>query len=254
VNKSGERPAMISLQGVCKSYGGALILKETSLVVAAAERLAIVGPSGCGKSTLLRTMIGLVTPDRGMVTINGVRLSEESLNAVRLRIGYVIQDGGLFPHLTNERNVTLVARHRGWSESRIQKRIDELANLVHVDRTRLARYPSQLSGGERQRVGLMRALMLDPDVLLLDEPMGALDPIVRARLQDELLEVMNRLEKCVVLVTHDMFEASKFGQRIAVMRDGKIVQIADLKTLTNHPADPFVVEFLRAQRTEAFTA
>jgi osmoprotectant transport system ATP-binding protein len=245
---------VISLDGVSKSYDGHVVLAPTSLTVGAAERLAIVGPSGCGKSTLLRTIIGIVTPDTGVVTIGGTVLTPSTVNALRLRIGYVIQDGGLFPHLTNAENVTLLARRRGRAPADIEKRIGELAELVHVDRALLARYPLQTSGGERQRVGMMRALMLDPDVLLLDEPMAALDPMVRAKLQDDLLEVVRRLSKCVVLVTHDMAEAAMFGESIAVMRRGRIVQRGALRSLVETPADPFVVEFMRAQRgVERFT-
>jgi osmoprotectant transport system ATP-binding protein len=239
---------MISLEGVRKSYGGTVVLAPTSLEVGAAARLAIVGPSGCGKSTLLRSIVGLVVPDQGTVTIGGTVLTPETARSLRLRIGYVIQEGGLFPHLTNDANVRLLASRRGWSQARIEERVEALARLVGVGRALLSRYPLQSSGGERQRVGLMRALMLDPDVLLLDEPMAALDPIVRARLQNELLEVMNQLSKCVVLVTHDMFEAALLGEQIAVMRAGHIVQKGTLRDLIDRPSDPFVVEFLEAQR------
>jgi len=239
---------MISLAGVSKSYGGAVVLAPTSLEVGAAERLAIVGPSGCGKSTLLRSIVGIVVPDRGSIAIAGTTLTPTTAPSLRLRIGYVIQDGGLFPHLTGEANVALLAGRRGWPRERIEARVGELARLVGVERTLLARYPLQMSGGERQRVALMRALMLDPDVLLLDEPMGALDPMVRARLQDELLAIMNVLGKTVVLVTHDMYEAAMFGRRIAVMRAGRIVQLGTVRDLLDRPADPFVAEFLGAQR------
>jgi osmoprotectant transport system ATP-binding protein len=239
---------VISLEGVCKSYDGTVVLAPTTLEVGAAERLAIVGPSGCGKSTLLRSIVGLVAPDRGAITVGGTVLSPATAGSLRLRIGYVIQEGGLFPHLTNDANVRLLASRRGWSRARIDMRVGELAELVGVSQTLLARYPLQSSGGERQRVGMMRALMLDPDVLLLDEPMAALDPIVRARLQKELLEVMNRLSKCVVLVTHDMVEAALLGEQIAVMRQGRIVQKGTLRDLLDRPSDPFVVEFLEAQR------
>jgi osmoprotectant transport system ATP-binding protein len=239
---------MISVVGVSKSYGSTVVLAPTWLEVGEGERLAIVGPSGCGKSTLLRTIVGLVAPDRGTISIGGAALTPATAATVRLRIGYVIQEGGLFPHLTSAENVALLAGRRGWEATRIESRVEELARLVRVAPALLARYPLQLSGGERQRVGLMRALMLDPDVLLLDEPMGALDPLVRARLQDELLDVMNRLKKSVVLVTHDMYEAALFGHRLAVMRAGHIVQEGTLRDLAETPADPFVVEFLRAQR------
>jgi osmoprotectant transport system ATP-binding protein len=245
---------VISLERVSKSYDGHVVLAPTTMSVGAAERLAIVGPSGCGKSTLLRTIIGIVTPDTGVVKIGGTVLGPTTVDALRLRVGYVIQDGGLFPHLTNAENVTLLARRRGRAPAAIESRVRELAALVHVDQGLLSRYPLQTSGGERQRVGLMRALMLDPDVLLLDEPMAALDPMVRAHLQDDLLKVVRRLSKCVVLVTHDMAEAAMFGERIVVMRGGHVVQEGALRSLIDTPADPFVVEFMRAQRgLERFT-
>jgi len=239
---------MISVAGVTKSYDGVVVLAPTSFEVGAAQRLALVGPSGCGKSTLLRSIVGIVVPDAGTIRIGGTVLTPASANDLRLRMGYVIQDGGLFPHLTNMGNVTLLARRRGWSAARIDARVRELAQLVDVEVGLLSRYPLQTSGGERQRIGLMRALMLDPDVLLLDEPMAALDPMVRARLQDDLLTVMSSLAKCVVLVTHDVAEAALFGQRIAVMKAGRIVQMGAIDELIDAPADPFVVEFLRAQR------
>jgi osmoprotectant transport system ATP-binding protein len=239
---------MIALEGVCKSYDGTVVLAPTSLRVGAAERLAIVGPSGCGKSTLLRSIVGLVVPDRGTITIGETVLTPATAERLRLRIGYVIQEGGLFPHLTHDANVRLLARRRGWPPSRIDARVRELAELVGVSQALLGRYPLQASGGERQRVALMRALMLDPDVLLLDEPMAALDPLVRARLQDELLAVMKRLAKCVVLVTHDLAEAALLGQRLVVMRQGHVVQQGTLKDLFETPGEPFVSEFLEAQR------
>jgi osmoprotectant transport system ATP-binding protein len=239
---------MISVAGVRKSYGSVVALAATSLDVASGERLALVGPSGCGKSTILRLIVGIAVPDGGAIVIGGTPLTPATAPSLRLRIGYVIQEGGLFPHLTAEENVTLLARRRGWSAERIASRVGDLAQLTRVAPPLLSRYPLQLSGGQRQRVGLMRALMLDPDVLLLDEPMGALDPMVRAQLQDDLLEVMNRLAKSVIFVTHDVYEAALFGHRIAVMREGRIVQVGTMRSLVETPADPFVGAFLRAQR------
>jgi len=160
----------------------------------------------------------------------------------------VIQDGGLFPHLTCEDNVTLVARRRGWARERVEARVEELAELARLPRATLARYPAQLSGGQRQRVGIMRALMLDPEVLLFDEPLGALDPMVRAQLQDDLKSIFARLGKTVLLVTHDMAEAACLGDSIALMKDGRIVQIGSVRALLDTPAEPFVRDFLRAQR------
>jgi osmoprotectant transport system ATP-binding protein len=239
---------VLSLTGVTKSYGGRTVLAPTTLEVPRGECLALIGPSGCVKSTLIRLVIGLITPDAGTVRVGDVVVDERSAPAVRLRVGYVIQDGGLFPHLTCAANVALVARRRGWSEDKVDARLAELADLAHLPRAALARYPQEMSGGQRQRVGLMRALMLDPEVLLLDEPLGALDPMVRTRLQDDLKDIFGRLAKTVLLVTHDMAEAASLGDAIALMRDGRVVQKGTARELLDSPAEPFVAEFLRAQR------
>jgi len=212
------------------------------------ETLALIGPSGCGKSTMLRLIVGLLRPDRGRVLIGGSRMTPESRRALQLRIGYVIQEGGLFPHLTAAENVALVARDQGWPEDRVRVRIDELLELTQIQRTLLPRYPGQLSGGQRQRVALMRALMLDPEVLLLDEPLTALDPMIRSDLQRELKEVFQRLRKTVLFVTHDMAEAAFVAGEMAIMRAGKILQRGAFRDLVRNPADPFVTEFIRAQR------
>ena len=237
---------MIELEGITKRYGEKLVLRPTTLTVPQRTCLVLVGPSGCGKSTLLRLILGLLTPDAGRVVVGGVVLTNATKLAVRRRPGYVIQDGGLFPHLTATDNVILLARQIGWDKERIGARLDELATLVELDATLLRRYPAQLSGGQKQRVGIMRALMLDPQVLLLDEPMGALDPVVRARLQKDLKRIFSELGKTVVLVTHSLDEAAYFGQDIALMREGKILQRGSLRELTESPADPFVREFVEA--------
>ena len=197
-------------------------------------------------------MLGLVVPDSGTVKVGETVVTAESARGVRRRVGYVIQDGGLFPHLTADENVTLVARLPDGSKgAAIRERVRELAELVRLPEALLARYPLALSGGERQRVGLMRALMLDPDVLLLDEPLGALDPIVRARLQEDLRDVFQKLGKSVLLVTHDMAEAAYLADAIVVMRDGALLQRGTMKDLSSSPAHPFVAEFVGAQRTLA---
>jgi osmoprotectant transport system ATP-binding protein len=239
---------VVSLSDVTKSYAGKRVLSPTTLAVERGACLALIGPSGCGKSTLLRVVIGLVVPDAGTVRVGDVVVSDASVYDVRLRVGYVIQDGGLFPHLSCEENVALVARRRGWAPERVTKRVDELAELARLPRETLGRFPAQLSGGQRQRVGIMRALMLDPEVLLFDEPLGALDPMVRAQLQDDLKQIFGNLGKTVLLVTHDMAEAARFGNSIALMKDGAIVQRGTIKELLEAPADPFVREFLQAQR------
>jgi osmoprotectant transport system ATP-binding protein len=212
----------------------------------------LIGPSGCGKSTLLRLMIGLIVPDEGAVRFDGTRLARQSIRAARHRMGYVIQEGGLFPHLTGRANAALLARHLGWSAARIDDRLAELADLVQLPPDRLGQYPTELSGGQRQRVSLMRALMLDPDVLLLDEPLGALDPMIRADLQSDLRDIFRTLGKTVVLVTHDMGEAGYFADRIVLLRDGRVVQTGPLDDLVERPAEPFVEAFIRAQRQTVF--
>ncbi len=240
---------LVLLDGVEKSFAGRPVIRTTTLHASAGERLALIGPSGCGKSTLLRMIMGLVVPDAGRVTVAGTAVTEASARLVRRSIGYVIQDGGLFPHLTAEDNVTLVARLDRWAPARQRARVRELAELARLPEALLGRWPSELSGGERQRVGLMRALMLDPAVLLLDEPLGALDPIVRARLQTDLRAAFEALGKCVVLVTHDMAEAAYLASSIAVVHDGAIVQRGTMKDLAFAPDHPFVRELLGAQRT-----
>jgi osmoprotectant transport system ATP-binding protein len=208
----------------------------------------LIGPSGCGKSTLLRLIIGLIAPDHGEIRLHELPVIPETHARVRMRIGYVIQEGGLFPHLTAAENASLKARDLGWSPTRIGERLHELAGLTRFSSDLFERYPAQLSGGQRQRIGLMRALMLDPEVLLMDEPLGALDPIIRSRLQTELKQIFQRLNKTVVLVTHDMAEAAYLGDQIALMNEGGVIQHGTLKELLERPAHPFVEEFIRAQR------
>jgi osmoprotectant transport system ATP-binding protein len=224
-------------------------LVDVSLRVEVGECVAVIGPSGCGKSTLLRLAAGLIAPDRGRILINDLELRPDTLMQARQRIGYVIQSGGLFPHLNALDNVALAARYRKREPKWIETRIAELAELVQLPVATLSRYPKDLSGGQRQRVSLMRALMLDPDVLLLDEPLGALDPMVRHGLQEELRSLFARLHKSVLLVTHDMAEAAFFSRHIALMRSGRIVQQGAYEDLALAPTDAFVSEFVRAQRT-----
>jgi osmoprotectant transport system ATP-binding protein len=181
--------------------------------------------------------------------IDHIPLTVERLPALRQRMGYVIQDGGLFPHLTARQNVELLARHLGRPRDRISARTDELAALTHFPTDGLDRFPAQLSGGQRQRVSLMRALALDPDLLLLDEPLGALDPLIRAGLQADLKQIFSSLQKTVVLVTHDLGEAGFLGDRLVLLRDGAIVQAGTLAELVRAPADPFVTRFINAQRS-----
>jgi len=239
---------MIELKGVYKSYDGSIVLEKLDLTIAAGRTAVLIGPSGCGKSTLLRLMIGLVRPDAGSVTIAGTDLTEATALEVRRTLGYVIQDGGLFPHFTARDNVILMARYLRWNRARINNRLAELAELTRFPSDGLDRFPAQLSGGQCQRVSLMRALMLDPCVILLDEPLGSLDPMVRAELQAELRAIFRSLGKTVVMVTHDLAEAGWFGHEILLMRQGRIVQRGSLRELREQPAEPFVTQFVRAQR------
>ncbi|MGH8727533.1 MAG: ATP-binding cassette domain-containing protein [Burkholderiales bacterium] len=240
---------MISVENVSKAFDTQAALLPTTLRFKSGTTTVLIGPSGCGKSTLLRLIAGLLSPDGGRLAIDGVDLTVERVDETRHAIGYVIQDGGLFPHLTALGNVTLLARYLKRPANWIAERIEYLSALVNIPREALARYPQQLSGGQRQRISLMRALMLDPPLMLLDEPLGALDPIVRAELQTELRTIFDDLGKTVVFVTHDMNEAAYFADDIVLMRDGEVVQHGTLDDLLKHPADPFVLEFIHAQRS-----
>ncbi|MEO6025131.1 MAG: ATP-binding cassette domain-containing protein [Burkholderiales bacterium] len=244
--KSDSSP--IQLYDVRKSFNGHDALAPVTLSFRSATTTVLIGPSGCGKSTLLRVMMGLIQPSAGQVEISGVKLTHQNALALRHGIGYVIQDGGLFPHLSAASNVTLLARHLNWTEQKIVARVQQLAALVRLELGTLQRYPRELSGGQQQRVALMRALMLDPPILLLDEPLGALDPVIRFELQEELKAIFSQLKKTVVMVTHDMSEAAFFGDEIILMRAGHIVQRGAPMDLLERPADAFVTAFIRAQR------
>ena len=240
---------MLALRNIAKRYGPLQALHPISLEFLPQSTTVLIGPSGCGKSTILRLLVGLVTPDSGTVEVDGRPLTPGNVLEMRHRMGYVIQDGGLFPHLTARDNVTLLARHLKWEKDRIAARVDELRQLTDFPETGLDRFPAQLSGGQMQRVSLMRALMLDPAVLLLDEPLGALDPMIRASLQGDLRDIFRELRKSVVMVTHDIGEAGFFGDKIVLMREGRIIQKGTLTELVNAPADVFVTQFINAQRS-----
>lgn len=234
---------MITLNGVSKRYGDRTAVHPVDLTFGAGEVTALIGPSGCGKSTLLRLILGLIEPSTGEVTLDGTAVKRETATEVRRKVGYVVQDGGLFPHLTARRNVTLMADHLSRSVD-----LDRLTELTRFPKDGLDRFPTELSGGQRQRVGLMRALALDPAILLMDEPLGALDPLVRSGLQRDLKELFTKLGKTVVIVTHDLAEAAYLGDRIVLLSEGKVVQQGTLDDLRERPAAPFVTEFLQAQR------
>ena len=237
----------LELREVVKRFGDAPALGPVSLQVAQGERLALVGPSGSGKSTALRLLMGLLTPEGGAALFQGLPIGPGDWER-RRRLGYVVQGGGLFPHFTARENVTLVARHLRWEAHRIAERLGDLAALARISPELLGRYPRELSGGQAQRVSLMRALMLEPEVLLLDEPMGALDPVTRAELQRDLRAAFQELGKTVILVTHDLAEASYLADRLALLREGRVVQVAPLATMRSAPADPYVTRFLEAYR------
>ncbi len=240
---------MLSLADISRSFDGIPAVRSFSLEVDEGQTTVLLGPSGCGKSTVLRLVIGLLEPDSGTIEFNGERVSPEAVLMMRHKMGYVIQEGGLFPHLTTRDNLSLMASHLGWTPGRIADRLAELTELTQFPTDGLARYPAQLSGGQRQRVSLMRALMLDPELLLMDEPLGALDPMIRADLQEELKSIFKRLNKTVLLVTHDLGEAAYLGDTIVLMRRGGMVQQGTLADLLKRPADPFVTRFIRAQRS-----
>ena len=244
--------ALVELNGVSKSYGATAALHPTDLAFARGKTTVLIGPSGCGKSTLLRLIIRLLDPDDGTVRFDGQAITPANISELRRRIGYVIQDGGLFPHLTARKNVLLMASHLKWTTDKMNSRLAELCALTRFPEAALDRFPLELSGGQRQRISLMRALMLSPELLLLDEPLGALDPLVRAALQKDLKEIFQRLEQTAILVTHDLAEAAYLGDEIVLMNEGRIVQKGTLSELKEQPASSFVSEFVSAHRSVAF--
>lgn len=239
---------MLILSSVSKRYGDTMALAPTDLQVPSGKTIVLIGPSGCGKSTLLRLIVGLIQPNSGTITLRGTTLTPANLLHMRQRMGYVIQEGGLFPHLTVRDNVTVMARYLQRDGDWIVRRLAELAQLVRLPLKLMSRLPAELSGGQCQRVSLMRALMLDPELLLLDEPLGSLDPMIRYELQQELKSIFAKLGKTVVMVTHDIAEAAFFGHTLVLMREGRIVQTGPFKALARTPAEPFVTQFINAQR------
>ena len=240
---------MFEFENVTKSYGETVVLESMSLIFQTNQTTAIIGRSGCGKSTVLRLMVGLLQPDGGCIRFDGEAINNNNLITIRRRVGYIIQDGGLFPHLTGFENVALLASHLSWPKKKIEDRVDELLQLTRLTSEQLLRYPAQMSGGQRQRVSIIRALMLDPAVMLLDEPFAALDPIVRYELQEDLAAIFNQLHKTVIIVTHDMAEAAFFAKRLVMMDVGKIIQTGSLTEFINHPASELVSTFMTCQRS-----
>jgi len=242
--------ATVEFRHVSKAYGPQGAVVDLSLLVPAGDICVLVGPSGCGKTTSLKMVNRLVEPTSGQVLIDGQDVMKIEVTELRRRIGYVIQQIGLFPHQTIAENVGTVPRLMGWDKRRTQRRTEELLELVGLDPARVRnRYPSQLSGGERQRVGVARAMAAEPPVMLMDEPFGAVDPIVRERLQNEFLRLHRQLGTTVLFVTHDIDEAIKMGTRVAVMQQGgHLAQYAPPTELLAHPASEFVSRFVGVDR------
>ena len=243
--------AMISLEDVEKRYSGASTpaVGDLSLDIEEGETVALVGPSGCGKTTTLKMINRLIEPTGGRIVLDGTNVLEQDPVQLRRGIGYVIQHTGLLPHRTIRQNMATVPHLVGWDDTRIGDRIDELLEIFDLDRELLDRYPAELSGGQRQRVGVARALAADPPVMLMDEPFAAVDPIVRARLQDQFLDIKARLRKTIVFVTHDVDEAIKLSDRMAILNVGGVLeQFAPPETVLREPANDFVRDFVGAER------
>ena len=241
----------VSFQHVSKRYGanGAAAVEDCSLEVEEGQFAVLLGPSGCGKTTLLKMVNRLHEPTSGRILVNGQDIHAQPVTALRRGIGYVIQQVGLFPHLTVEDNIATVPRLLGWPKARIHERALELLQLVGLgSQDNLRRYPGEFSGGQQQRIGVARAMAVDPPIMLMDEPFGAIDPITRDRLQDDFLRLHREVRKTIIFVTHDIDEAIKMGDRIAIMRDGRLVQIDTPDNLLAAPADEFVADFVGADR------
>jgi osmoprotectant transport system ATP-binding protein len=242
---------MISLRDVTKRFDGTsgAAVTELSLEVQRGETVVLVGPSGCGKTTTMKMINRLVEPTSGTITVDGTDVLKQDPVQLRRGIGYVIQSIGLLPHRTIAENIATVPKLEGWDQRRIEERTDELMSIFELDRDLLERYPSELSGGQRQRVGVARALAADPPVMLMDEPFAAVDPIVRERLQDQFLDIEERLQKTIVFVTHDIDEAIKMADRIAILNRGGIIeQYAAPEQILRSPANDFVQQFVGAER------
>jgi osmoprotectant transport system ATP-binding protein len=242
---------MIKLERVSKTFGnsGEPAVKELSLDIRDGETVVLVGPSGCGKTTTMKMINRLIEPTSGTILLDGSDVQKQDAVQLRRRIGYVIQSIGLMPHRTIFQNIETVPKLLSWDQARIRRRVDELCEIVDLKRDLLNRYPSELSGGQRQRVGVARALAVDPPVMLMDEPFGAVDPIVRERLQDQFLDIQRRIRKTIVFVTHDIDEAIKIADRIAILNVGGVLeQFASPEEILREPANDFVRRFVGAER------
>jgi osmoprotectant transport system ATP-binding protein len=242
---------MITLSNLTKRFDddGAPAVDALSLEIGAGEICVLIGPSGCGKTTTMRMINRMIERDAGSITVGGRDVMHIDPVLLRRSIGYVIQQVGLFPHLTIADNVATVPKLLGWDAARVERRVDELLALVHMEPgLHRDRFPRELSGGQKQRVGVARALAADPPVMLMDEPFGAIDPITRTSLQDEFLRILRELDKTIVFVTHDIDEAIRMGTRIAIMRAGRLVQYDTPEAILAHPADSFVEAFVGGDR------
>jgi osmoprotectant transport system ATP-binding protein len=238
---------VIKLSGITKSFEGVPVIDDFNATFDREKTYFLLGASGCGKSTLIRLIIGLVEADGGDISIDGKDIQDFGLLEVSETFGYVIQDAGLFPHLTVRDNVLMPTRVHGWPKEKQEKRLSELGELVQIDSEFFGKYSSQLSGGQKQRVGLMRALVLDPPYLLMDEPLSALDPIIRGELQSELKGIFKRLKKTVVFVSHDLHEAGFLADSIFLIHEGRIVQEGTLAEMEKFPSDEYVTRFISSQ-------
>ena len=239
---------MVVIAGVSKRLAEKPVLTSVQLQLAPGRTHVLLGCSGSGKTTLLRMIAGTLAPDTGTITVDGVQVEVRDPCLLADRLGYMTQEGGLFPHLRAADNISLVARVRGWNPARRAARLAELTTVVGLEEGLLQRYPAQLSGGQRQRVSLMRALFNNPQYILLDEPLGALDPIIRRELQETLKRIFVHLHSTVILVTHDLGEAAFFGDTITLLHQGLVLQHGSFADLALRPAHPYVSEFLMAQR------
>lgn len=238
---------MIELQNVSKSFAGQSIIGDLSLAIPKGKTHVILGSSGCGKTTLLRMICGLVCPDAGDVFIDGRPINDFPRRELCERMGYVVQEGGLLPHMSGRQNIHLPAKVRGHTGQEIDKRIEKLARMMELELHLLDKFPHKLSGGQRQRMALIRGLILDPDIVLLDEPLSALDPVVRMKLQVQLKRIFSELGKSVVLVTHDLHVASYLGDTITLLDKGSVVQSGTFKDMLVRPKNDFVRDFVSSQ-------
>ncbi len=240
--------ACVEFRNVSKSYGDNLVIRDVSLALPADMTIALVGESGSGKSTLLQIINGLVYPDRGRVLLYGEELDYDDLPRIRRRMGYAVQGAGLFPHMTVKDNITLMAKLEGWSSEQMDRRYRYLLDLLDLPVDFSDRYPHSLSGGQQQRVSLCRAMMLNPPLMLLDEPFSALDPITRESIHEEFIRLQEAESRSIIMVTHDMSEALKLSRYLVILKEGEVVQQGDIDSVRGRPRDDYVVDLFRDRR------